>query len=139
MNCRPFHLALPTLKLEETEHFYCDVLGCDTGRRDVKWIDFDFFGHQVVFHDTGTPPAIAAENPVDGKQVPVPHLGVILTMKQFWKLVDQLQKKRIKFIIEPYIRFEGLPGEQATMFFYDPNGYALEFKAFKNDEMIFEK
>ncbi|MBB64830.1 MAG: glyoxalase [Waddliaceae bacterium] len=135
---RPFHLALPTQDLQGTEQFYTEILGCSTGRRDKDWIDFNFFGHQIVFHDCGIPPLGLAKNFVDEKEVQIPHFGVILTLEQWKALAQDLENKKILFIISPYIRFEGTPGEQATMFFLDPNGYALEFKAFASDESIFQ-
>ncbi len=133
---RPFHLALPTKDLKGTEDFYVNILNCKTGRRDTTWIDFDFYGHQVVFHQTDItlPSAI---NPVDKKSVSVPHFGVILTMPEWKTLSERLIQTDINFLIDPYIRFEGTPGEQATMFFEDNNGYAVEMKAFKTDAMIF--
>ncbi|MBT5954453.1 glyoxalase [bacterium] len=135
---RPFHLALPTKKLKETEAFYTTILGCTIGRQDSTWIDFDFAGHQLVFHECLGIDIESAANPVDGKQVRVPHFGVILTMEDWKKLALRLKNHDIKFIIEPYIRFQGTPGEQATMFFEDNNGYALEMKAFENDDYIFK-
>jgi hypothetical protein len=115
------------------------VLNCKTGRSLEKWIDFDLFGHQITVHLTNEviqePPA----NEVDGKQVPIKHFGVILGWNQWHDFADQLKSKAVEFIIEPHIRFEGLAGEQATMFFLDPSGNALEFKAFKDDSHIFQK
>jgi len=135
---RPFHLAFPVIDLDNTRSFYVDILQCNVGRSSDKWIDFDMFGHQVVAHlvDSNDHPAI---NSVDGDDVPASHFGVVLTMDQWNQLREHLSKFDIKFIIEPKIRFKGEPGEQATMFFLDPSGNALEFKAFKDDKQIFAK
>ena len=134
---RPFHLAFPVTDLNLTRSFYVDVLLCNIGRSSDKWIDFDMFGHQVVAHlvDKNNHPAT---NIVDGDDVPASHFGVILTMDQWNQFKQHLQQFDIKFIIEPKIRFKGESGEQATMFFLDPSGNALEFKAFKDDEQIFK-
>lgn len=136
----PFHLAVPVSNLEEARNFYREVLGCEEGRSSDTWVDFDLFGHQFVIHykenyNTG----ISGHNPVDGHDVPVPHFGVVLPWDTFFDLEKKLRDKGIKFIIEPYIRFEGLVGEQATMFFKDPSGNALEFKSFKDFSQIFAK
>jgi extradiol dioxygenase family protein len=136
---RPFHLALPVPDLEKTRYFYGKILGCAEGRSDKTWVDFDFYGHQLVFHENPKQQIDRFINPVDEHPVPVPHFGVILEWKDWQNLADKLKENHIEFVIEPYIRFQGKPGEQATMFFYDPNGLALEFKAFKQDAMIFEK
>lgn len=136
---RPFHLAYPVSDLEATRRFYTDILGCEEGRSDTHWIDYNFFGHQVVFHKVDLPSEPQAKNPVDGKHVPVPHFGVVLDWNDWDSFVDNLRAHKIKFEIEPYTRFQGLKGEQSTCFFYDPNGIALEFKAFKSDSMLFEK
>ncbi len=133
---RPFHLALPTKDLKSTEAFYVDKLNCKIGRRDTTWIDFDLYGHQLVFHQTGIT-LLSAINPVDRKSVSVPHFGVILSMSEWKLLSERLTQTDMNFLIEPYVRFEDTPGEQATMFFEDNNGYAVEMKAFKTDEMIF--
>jgi len=136
----PFHLAIPVWDLEVCRIFYRDILKCKEGRSSDQWIDFNFFGHQLVIHykpkgaDTNQHP-----NKVDGKQVPVPHFGVILSWDDFKLFSEHLKLKKLKFIIDPYIRFEGLQGEQATLFFYDPCGNALEFKAFKDSSHIFAK
>lgn len=137
---QPFHLAIPVSNLEEARTFYRDVLGCEEGRSSSHWVDFDFFGHQLVIHykEKSTQEA-AASNPVDGKDVPIPHFGVVLDWNTFQKFSDELENKQISFVIEPYIRFEGKPGEQATMFFKDPSGNALEFKAFKNMDQLFAR
>jgi extradiol dioxygenase family protein len=133
---RPFHLAFPVTDLDTTRSFYVDVLQCNIGRSSDKWIDFDIFGHQVVAHlvDRNDHPST---NSVDGDDVPASHFGVILTMDQWNQLRDHLSNFNIEFIIKPKIRFKGEPGEQATMFFLDPSGNALEFKAFKDDKQIF--
>ncbi|MGY8885640.1 MAG: VOC family protein [Flavobacteriales bacterium] len=135
---RPFHLAIPVDDLEACRSFYRNILGCKEGRSSDLWVDFDFFGHQLVIHYKES---IAEEtsNPVDGKEVPIPHFGVVLEMNSFKKLSKALIDKNISFIIEPYVRFEGETGEQATMFFKDPSGNALEFKAFKNIDQLFAK
>ena len=136
MNVRPFHLALPTAKLEETQTFYCDVLGCSLGRTSDDWIDLNLFGHQLVFHVTRSDPLSESYNPVDTHNVPIPHFGVVLTTEQHKALCQRVIGK-VVMIIEPSVRFEGTPGEQRTVFFRDPNGYALEFKSFANDEDLF--
>ena len=136
MNVRPFHLALPTEDLELTRRFYCDMLGCKTGRTSDDWIDLDFFGHQLVFHVTGAGPLPQSHNPVDAHSVPIPHFGVVLTPDAHRTLCERIEGK-VNMIIEPSIRFEGTPGEQRTVFFQDPNGYALEFKSFANDDNLF--
>ena len=138
MQLDPFHLAFQVRDIAEARAFYGDLLGCSEGRSSETWVDFNFFGHQVVCHlnpDIGPDGSIAAHvNPVDGHGVPVPHFGVVLTMDRWQTLADRLRDRQIEFIIEPYIRFQGQPGEQATMFFLDPSGNALEFKAFKDIE-----
>jgi extradiol dioxygenase family protein len=136
-NIRPFHLAFPVLDLDETRKFYTELLGCKVGRTDTKWIDFDFFGHQLSAHLKPEECNTALKNEVDRKNVPVKHHGVILTMDDWGTLAKKLTDAGIQFIIEPYTRFKGEVGEQATMFFLDPSGNALEFKAFKNDDFIF--
>ena len=134
---RPFHLAIPVSNLEKSRQFYQDILGCSIGRSSDKWIDFNFFKHQLVIHQSKS---IQEQkyNSVDGHDVPIPHFGVILDWEQWHKFSNRI-KDQIQFVIEPYIRFKGQKGEQATMFFLDPDNNALEFKAFKNDKMIFEK
>ena len=133
---RPFHLAFPVDDLERTRAFYTKILGCTEGRSSDRWIDFDMYGHQVVAHLVDELDQVAT-NAVDGDDVPSSHFGVILEMEQWNQLADYLVKLGIEFIIEPHIRFKGEPGEQATMFFLDPCGNAIEFKAFKSDDMIF--
>lgn len=135
---RPFHLALPTKNLAETKSFYLNRFQCEIGRSDTTWVDFNFFGHQLVFHEFPTIDMPSITNPVDNKQVQVPHFGVILTMNDWLHLKDRLITIKQTFIIEPYIRFKDTPGQQATMFFEDNNGYAIEMKAFENDQFIFE-
>ena len=133
---RPFHLAFPVDNLEKTREFYTKTLGCNEGRSSDRWVDFDMYGHQVVAHLVDELDQVAT-NAVDGDDVPSSHFGVILAMEQWNQLADNLVKLGIEFIIEPHIRFKGEPGEQATMFFLDPCGNALEFKAFRSDDMIF--
>lgn len=135
----PFHLAFPVKDLKETDEFYSNVLGCSKGRSSDHWIDYNLFGHQVVAHLAPEDAGKGSTNDVDGHQVPVKHFGVILEWDQWHEFADKLKSHNIKFIIEPYIRFEGKPGEQATMFFLDPSGNALEFKAFKDKSQIFAK
>ena len=137
-NLRPFHLAIPVNNIEINRAFYRDVLGCKEGRSSNHWVDFDFFGHQLVIHLKDEKNE-SVSNPVDGKEVPIPHFGVVLDMQTFEILAEDLKKKDIQFIIEPYTRFKGEVGEQATMFFKDPSGNALEFKAFRNLDQLFAK
>ena len=125
----PFHLAIPVHDIREANQFYGDVLGLPRGRFSDVWTDFNLFGHQLVCHETGERRETRA-NDVDGQAVPVPHFGVVLTLAKWRDFRDLLITRHIDFVIEPYIRFEGEPGEQATMFFLDPSGNALEFKAF---------
>ena len=138
-NLLPFHLAIPVHDLEKSRDFYKNILGCDEGRSSDHWVDFNLFGHQLVIHYKEKSTEKSKTNPVDGKDVPIPHFGVILEWNQFHNFSNQLIEKGITFIIDPYIRFKGLPGEQATMFFKDPCGNALEFKSFKDFNQIFEK
>jgi extradiol dioxygenase family protein len=133
----PFHLAFPVTDLEATHRFFIELLGCKTGRTDKRWIDFDFFGHQLSAHLVDGAMPAGPTNQVDGKNVPVQHFGAILEMGQWQALADRLQAAGVDFIIKPYIRFKGLPGEQATMFLLDPSGNALEFKAFGDQSKIF--
>jgi len=134
-----FHLAFPVKDLENTLIFYRDILGCNTGRSSDKWIDFDFWGHQVVAHLSPEDAGKSATNDVDGHEVPTKHFGVILEWDEFDKLAQRLKDHAQKFVIEPYIRYKGKPGEQATMFLLDPSGNALEFKAFRDESRIFAK
>ena len=133
----PFHLAFPVRDLQATRRFYEDLLGCKIGRTSDRWIDFDFFGHQLSAHLTEEKIVEPPANPVDGKQVPIKHFGAILKWDDWHSLAEKLKAKQISFIIEPYIRFKGEVGEQATMFFLDPSGNALEFKSFKDVNQIF--
>lgn len=135
----PFHLAFPIRDIEETRSFYGGLLGCDIGRSTDKWIDFNFFGNQLSAHVKPEELAQAATNAVDGKNVPVRHFGAVLEWDAWHSLSEKLKEYGIDFIIEPYIRFEGEVGEQATMFFLDPAGNALEFKSFKDPSQIFAK
>ena len=134
---RPFHLAFPVHDLDVARRFYRDILGCGEGRSSDHWIDFDFFGHQIVAHLSADAKAVSTTNPVDGHDVPVPHFGVVLTMPQWEGLAARVTAAGVSFGIAPYVRFKGQPGEQATMFFLDPSGNALEFKAFADDAMLF--
>ena len=134
----PFHLAFPVHDLDAARAFYGGLLGCPEGRSAAEWIDFDFFGHQIVAHLDSTAAPRRAHNPVDGHDVPVPHFGAVLPMADWRTLVDRLTGA-VDFVIEPTIRFEGLPGEQATMFFLDPSGNALEIKAMADPANLFAK
>jgi len=133
----PFHLAIPVDNLELCRVFYRDTLNCMEGRSSNLWVDFNFFGHQLVIHYKPKQVDDLHTNPVDGKSVPVPHYGVVLPWKEFHELAAILKQKNIAFLIEPYMRFEGLVGEQATMFFKDPAGNVLEFKGFKDINQLF--
>ena len=135
--CTPFHLAIPVSNLKETKKFYEDVLGCTPGRFTEQWADYSLFGHQLVLHEDTTYKGHKHFNQVDGKAVPIPHFGVVLEWEVFQDFSQQLTDKNVEFQIAPYLRFEGLPGEQLTMFFYDPSGNALEFKSFKHIEQLF--
>ena len=137
---RPFHLAVPVHDLAQARSFYAGLIGCSEGRSATHWVDFDFFGHQFVCHlDEARAAAGQIKNAVDGDAVPVPHFGVILNMEDWESLRDRLTSAGVKFVIQPRIRFRGETGEQATMFFTDPSGNALEFKAFGDDSRIFAK
>ena len=135
----PFHLAFRVSNLEDTNTFYTEILGCSTGRTSDQWIDFNMWGHQVVAHLSPDEAGESAKNAVDEKAVPVRHFGVILGMDEWEELAEKVKAAGIEFIIEPYVRFKGEPGEQATMFFLDPSGNALEFKAFGDKRQIFAK
>jgi extradiol dioxygenase family protein len=138
MSLRPFHLAFPVHDLAAARAFYGGTIGCAEGRSSDSWIDFDLYGHQIVAHlDAGRGSADATSNPVDGHDVPVPHFGVVLGWEEWRALADRLKAAGVAFGIEPHIRFVGQPGEQATMFFRDPSGNALEFKAFKDPAKLF--
>lgn len=137
---RPFHIAFPVDDLQEARRFYGGVLGCPEGRSSENWIDFDLFGHQIVAHyKPGDTTPAPHHNPVDGHDVPVPHFGVVLAMDDWKALRDRLLAAEVRFRIEPHIRFEGQAGEQATMFFLDPAGNALEFKAFNDLSQLFAR
>ena len=132
----PFHLAFPVRDVETTRAFYAGVLGCPVGRSAERWIDFDFFGHQLSAHVAAE--EVLATNVVDGDDVPVRHFGVVLTMERWQRLVEELRAARIRFLIEPKVRFAGEVGEQATLFVRDPSGNALEFKAFADPRRLFQ-
>lgn len=134
-----FHLAFPVRDLAEARNFYGNILECAEGRSSGTWIDFNLFGHQIVAHLTPAEKFNKHSNPVDGDDVPVPHFGVILPMAEWQALASKLKNKNVEFIIEPHIRFQGQIGEQATMFFLDPSGNAVEFKAFADSSQIFAK
>lgn len=134
----PFHLAFPVDDLPKACAFYGGLMGCAEGRSSSEWIDFDFFGHQIVAH-LAPPVARGHHNPVDGHDVPVPHFGVVLPWDEFHALAGRLKAAGTRFVIEPYLRFEGQVGEQATMFFHDPAGNALEFKAFRDIAQLFAR
>ena len=133
-----FHLAIPVSDLDRANDFYMNILGCSKGRSSTKWIDFNFYGHQLVCHEVKRSEN-KNSNDVDGNNVPVPHFGIILGWDQFQKLSANLQSKNINFIIEPTIRFKGKVGEQAIMFLKDPSDNAIEFKSFRNNDEIFKK
>lgn len=137
----PFHLAVPVKDLIETRAFYRDILGLEEGRSSDSWVDFNFYGHQFVIHlkPEFFERSDVYSNPVDGHNVPVPHFGIVLEWENWELLAERLKSFDVKFGIEPYIRFKGQVGEQATMFFYDPSGNALEFKAFKDMSLLFAK
>lgn len=135
----PFHIAFPVDDLDAARRFYGQVLGCPEGRSTTDWIDFNLFGHQIVAHRVQRPAAESARNPVDGHNVPVPHFGVVLSLPQFDALAARVRAAGVTFGIEPHVRFKGQPGEQATMFFRDPAGNALEFKAFADMGQLFAR
>lgn len=132
-----FHLAVPVDDLAAAREFYGGVLGCPQGRESDQWVDWDLFGHQLVTHVAPSAPGERPTNEVDGHAVPVPHFGVLLEVEQFHALADRVRGAGTTFVIEPYLRFAGQPGEQWTMFFSDPAGNALEFKAFADDGYVF--
>jgi uncharacterized protein len=134
-----FHLAFPVRDLAEARAFYGNLLGCREGRSADDWVDFDFHGHQIVAHLTASACEDQAHNDVDGQEVPVRHFGVILSLTAWHELANRLRDNKVRFIIEPQIRFAGLPGEQAKMFLNDPSGNAVEFKAFADDAMVFAR
>ena len=135
----PFHLAFPVDDLAKARQFYGEILGCPEGRSSEDWIDFNFYGHQIVAHLAPSQTGLAQRNAVDGHGVPVRHFGIVLPMSDWDAMADRLKSHGIEFIIEPYIRFKGEPGEQATMFFLDPSGNALELKAFGDITKLFAK
>lgn len=135
----PFHLAFPVHDLSAARAFYGELLGCPEGRSSSEWVDFNLYGHQVVAHLAPDQTGLATTNAVDGDNVPVRHFGVVLSMDEWHALADKLKKAGQSFIIEPHVRFKGQVGEQATMFFLDPSGNALEFKAFKDMSSLFAK
>ena len=137
MSLPPFHLAFPVHDLDAARAFYGELLGCPEGRSDARWIDFDFFGHQIVAHLSPEAKPRAHTNPVDGHAVPVPHFGAVLPMEEWRALADRLEAAGTDFVIAPAVRFEGEPGEQATMFFLDPSGNALELKAMRDPAKLF--
>jgi len=136
---RPFHLAFPTHDLAAARGFYLGTLGCREGRSSDHWVDFDFYGHQIVAHLAPEACSPACTNEVDGDAVPCRHFGVVLSMQEWKELADRLRRRGVDFIVEPHIRFRGEPGEQATMFLLDPSGNALEFKAFEDPAQLFAK
>jgi extradiol dioxygenase family protein len=140
MTDRPrFHLAFPVHDLDKARAFYGDLLGCPEGRSAAEWVDFDFFGHQIVAHLTPVPGVGEVANMVDGDHVPVRHFGVVLSLGKWAEISEKLRNANAQFLIEPHVRFKGEPGEQATLFVLDPSGNALEFKAFADDRMVFAK
>lgn len=137
MHSRPFHLAFPVHDLAAARRFYGGLLGCPEGRSCDQWIDFDLYGHQVVAHLAPAEARAVQRNDVDGDAVPVRHFGVVLPMPEWQALADRLRAEGVEFIVEPHVRFAGQVGEQATMFFLDPSGNALEFKAFADIGQLF--
>uniref|UniRef100_A0A7S0UNN6 VOC domain-containing protein n=1 Tax=Polytomella parva TaxID=51329 RepID=A0A7S0UNN6_9CHLO len=135
----PFHLAFPVRDVEEARQFYTTILGCTEGRSAATWVDFNLYGHQIVAHLVRGFNAESHCNQVDGDAVPVPHFGLVLSVSQFHDLAARFKQHNVKFVIEPHLRFEGKPGEQWTMFFKDPSGNALEFKAMTNPNNLFAK
>ncbi|HEY1145815.1 MAG TPA: VOC family protein [Allosphingosinicella sp.] len=139
MTLPPFHLAFPVHDLAAARAFYGGLLGCPEGRSDARWIDYDFFGHQIVAHLAEDAAPRPAHNPVDGHDVPVPHFGAVLPMAEWRAMAERLEAAGVEFIIAPTVRFAGQPGEQATMFFLDPSGNALEIKAMADPTKLFAK
>lgn len=139
MPLSPFHLAFPVDDLDEARKFYCGLLGCAEGRSDGAWVDFDFFGHQIVAYRVPGEARRRIASPVDGDEVPVRHFGLVLPMPEWERLRDRLVAAGTRFIIEPQLRFQGTVGEQASLFFLDPSGNALEFKAFRDPAKLFAK
>ncbi|MCB2066223.1 MAG: VOC family protein [Erythrobacter sp.] len=136
MTLSPFHLAFPVHDLAAARAFWGETMGCPEGRSSDEWVDFDFYGHQIAAHLSDRA-GDAASNPVDGHDVPVPHFGIVLSMAEWHELADRLTAAGTRFAIEPYVRFKGQPGEQATMFFRDPSGNAIEMKAFADRSKLF--
>jgi extradiol dioxygenase family protein len=139
MSLPPFHLAFPVDDLSAARRFYGDLLGCREGRSADHWVDFDLYGHQIVAHLASDQVRPRSTNPVDGEDVPVPHFGLVLDKQSWQRLAERLSDAGVEFVIPPTVRFEGEPGEQATMFLFDPAGNALEFKAMANPENLFAK
>ena len=139
MSLPPFHLAFPVDDLAAARRFYGELLGCPEGRSADEWVDFDLHGHQIVAHLAPGTVRARASNEVDGEHVPVPHFGIVLSMAEWKALAERLQGAGVQFVIAPTVRFEGQPGEQATMFFRDPAGNALEFKAMADPAKLFAK
>lgn len=135
----PFHLAFPVDDLGAARRFYGELLGCPEGRSAAHWVDFDLYGHQIVAHLSPAAPHVRSTNAVDGEDVPVPHFGIVLPMGEWKALAGRLKEADVEFVIEPTIRFEGQAGEQATMFFHDPAGNALEFKAMADPTKLFAR
>jgi extradiol dioxygenase family protein len=139
MSLPPFHLAFPVDDLDAARRFYGQLLDCPEGRSSDEWVDFDLYGHQIVAHLAPEAVRRRASNPVDGEDVPVPHFGLVLPMSEWKSLAERLESGGVDFVIPPTMRFEGQPGEQATMFLLDPAGNALEFKAMADPEKLFAK
>lgn len=135
----PFHLAIPVHDLTRAREFYGDLLGCTEGRSSPDWVDFNFFGHQVVVHAVADQVSTMDKTPVDGHCVPARHFGVVLSMDNWREFAERLEGERVEFLIKPHIRFKGLAGEQATMFFCDPSGNAIELKAFASLDSLFAR
>ena len=134
-----FHLAFPVKDLESSRKFYGEILGCEEGRRSAEWVDFNLFGHQIVAHLAPEAAGIRHKNEVDADHVPVPHFGIVLPPDEWEKLAERLKSHNVEFVIEPKVRFKGEVGEDATMFFLDPSGNALEFKSFADFSQVFAK
>lgn len=139
MSLPPFHLAFPVDDLAAARRFYGELLGCPEGRSAEQWVDFDLFGHQIVAHLAPDHVRRLSANLVDGDDVPVPHFGIVLSMDEWKRLAERLRAAHVDFVIPPTVRFAGQPGEQATMFFLDPAGNALEFKAMADPDKLFAK
>lgn len=133
----PFHLAIPVTDIDKAEAFYGGIIGCSKGRYCNQWIDWDFYGHQLVTHMVKEMPSVAGYNQVDGKAVPVPHFGIVLPWDKWEELANRIMEREYPMYIEPYVRFEGKPGEQGTFFLFDPCNNALEFKSFKEISNLF--